>query len=168
MTDKSEINFIEIDFETATSKHASICEIDICIVRQRETAETRSWLVRSEDNLYQYWNIKVLGIRPLNTEDALGFRQVWEEIERTYLGECDTFVVHNVPFDRSCLQHSAELYCINLPELKWICSLQMAQKIYSFRCNSLGYLCEQLGIEQGTHHRAGDDAEMCARLYWKE
>lgn len=33
MTDKSEINFIVIDFETATSKRASICEVGICVVR---------------------------------------------------------------------------------------------------------------------------------------
>lgn len=123
MTDKSDINFIAIDFETATSKRASICEVGICVVRHGEIAETRSWLVRPEDNRYQYWNIKVHGIRPQDTEDAPDFRQVWEEIERTYLDEFDTFVAHNVPFDRSCLQHSAELYRIHLPELKWICSL---------------------------------------------
>ena len=58
MTDKSDINFIAIDFETATSKRASICEVGICVVRHGEIAETRSWLVRPEDNRYQYWNIK--------------------------------------------------------------------------------------------------------------
>ena len=46
--------------------------------------------------------------------------------------------------------------------------LQIARKIYYSGCNSLDYLCEQLGIEQGTHHRAGDYAEMCAQLYLKE
>ena len=73
MTDKSDINFIAIDFETATSKRASICEVGICVVRHGEIAETRSWLVRPEDNRYQYWNIKVHGIRPQDTEDAPEF-----------------------------------------------------------------------------------------------
>lgn len=36
----------------------------------------------------------------------------------------------------------------------------------SFCSNSLDYLCGQLDIPQGTHHRAGDDAEMCARLFF--
>ena len=85
-----------------------------------------------------------------------------------YLDEFDTFVAHNAAFDRSCLLQSAELYRIHLPELKWMCSLQTARRIYSFGCNRLGYLCEQLGIHEGTHHRAGDDAEMCARLYLRE
>lgn len=96
------LNFIAIDFETATGKRASICEVGI-------------------------------------------------------------FVVRNAPFDRSCLEHSAELYRQHLLELKWQCTLKIARQIYNFGCNTLGYLCEQLGIPEGKHHRAGDDADMCAR-----
>lgn len=76
MTDQSEINFIAIDFETATSKRASICEVGICVVRQGEIVETRSWLLRPEYNYYQYWNIKVHGIRLQETENAPDFRLV--------------------------------------------------------------------------------------------
>ena len=42
------INFIAIDFETATGKRASICEAGICVVRDGKIVETRSWLVRKE------------------------------------------------------------------------------------------------------------------------
>lgn len=94
--------------------------------------------------------------------------EVWEEIERLYLDEFDTFVAHNAPFDRSYLKHSAKLYRLHLPEINWQCSLKIARQVYDFGCNTLGYLCEQLGIPEGTHHRAGDDAEMCARLYLRE
>ena len=62
MYNKSDINFIAIDFETATSKRTSICEVGICVVRNGEIAEKRSWLVRPEDNFYHYWNIKVHGM----------------------------------------------------------------------------------------------------------
>ena len=98
-------NFLAIDFETATFSRASVCEAGICVVRDGKRAETRSWLVRPEDNRYSYRNILIHGIRPEDTENAPGFVQVWEEIERTYLDEFD---------------------------------------------------------------RAGDDAEMCARLFLKE
>lgn len=165
---ESGINFIAIDFETATSRRASICEVGICVVRDSEVVETRSWLVQPEDNRYHYWNIQIHGIRPEDTENAPDFFQVWEEIERTYLDEFDLFVAHNVPFDRSCLTHSAELYHIHLPELRWECSLRIARSIYDFDHNSLDYLCDKLNIPKGTHHRAGDDAEMCARLYLRE
>ena len=153
------LNFIAIDFETATGKRASICEVGICVVRNGEITETRSCLVQPEDNLYSYWNMQCHGITPEDTENSPSFPEVWEEIERLYLDEFDTLVAHNVPFDRSCLEHS---------ELKWQCTLKIARQMYDFGCNTLGYLCEQLGIPEGTHHRAGDDAEMCARLYLRE
>lgn len=50
-------------------------------------------------------------------------------------------------------------------QIKWQCSLKIARQVYDFGYNTLGYLCEQLGIPEGTHHRASDDAEMCARLF---
>lgn len=161
-------NFIAIDFETATSLRTSVCEVGICVVRDGEIAETRSWLVRPDGNRYQYFNMRIHGITPEDTEDAPEFDRVWDEIERNYLDEFDTFVAHNVPFDRSCLEYTARHYNIRLPRLFWRCSLATARRIYNFRCNSLGPLCRQLGIPEGTHHRAGDDAEMCARLYLRE
>lgn len=158
-------SFLAIDFETATARRDSVCEVGLCVVRQGAVAETRSWLVRPEDNRYSYWNIQIHGIRPADTEDAPRFDEVWDEIERTYLDEFDTLVAHNAPFDRSCLQAAAQLYNLHLPPLRWICSLATARRTYAFTCHKLGYLCDALSIPSGTHHRAGDDAEMCARLY---
>lgn len=164
----NKLNFLAIDFETATPKRTSICEVGICVVRDGAIVETRSWLTQPAGNLYSYWNIKCHGIQPEDTKNAQSFPEVWEEIEQLYLDVFDTFVAHNATFDRSCLERSAEFYHLHLPELKWHCSLQTARKVYDFGCNTLGYLCEQLGIPEGTHHRAGDDAEMCARLFIQE
>lgn len=60
---KNGLNFIAIDFETATPKRASICEVGICVVRNGEVVETRSWLVQPKENLYSYWNMQCHGIR---------------------------------------------------------------------------------------------------------
>lgn len=54
------INFIAIDFETATGKHTSICEAGICVVRDGKIVETRSWLVRPQGNRYSYWNMQIM------------------------------------------------------------------------------------------------------------
>lgn len=161
-------NFIAIDFETATAKRSSICEVGICVVRDGQIVETKSWLVRPEGNDYHYWNTKVHGIRPEDTATAPDFPVIWAEIEQTYLGEYNTFVAHNAPFDRSCLEHAARLYGITLRAIHWDCSLSIARQLYHFGSNSLAYLCDQLAIERGEHHRAGNDAEMCARLYLRQ
>ena len=45
------INFIAIDFETATAKRSSICEAGICVVKGGKVVETKSWLVRGKATL---------------------------------------------------------------------------------------------------------------------
>lgn len=62
MHNKSGINVLAIDFETAAAKHASIYEVDICVIQHGEIAVPYLWLIRPEDNRYQYWNTKVHSI----------------------------------------------------------------------------------------------------------
>ncbi len=161
------LNFIAIDFETATGRRASVCEAGICVVRDGRIVETRSWLVRPQDNMYSYWNMQIHGIRPNDTEQSPEFPEVWAEISG-YLDECPVLVAHNAAFDISCIRCSLELYGLPKPDVTYYCSLRAARKLYDFGCNTLDYLCDQFEIPCGQHHRAGDDAEMCARLFIRE
>ena len=68
----------------------------------------------------------------------------------------------------SCIRKSLEFYDLETPDVEYYCTLRAARHNYDFGCNSLGYLCEQFDIPEGKHHRAGDDAEMCARLFLRE
>lgn len=161
------LNFIAIDFETATAKRASVCEVGICVVKDGKVAETKSWLVRPEDNAYSYWNMQVHGIQPKDTAHAPEFPDVWTEIME-YLDKVPILVAHNAAFDISCIRKSLELYGLEKPEVDYYCSLRAARHIYDFGSNTLDCLCNRLGIPLGKHHRAGDDAEMCARLFLRE
>lgn len=163
-----DLNFIAIDFETATGYRHSICEVGLCIVVHGEIIETRSWLVRPPDNFYWDSNIRIHGIHPADTADAPDFSEVWDEIERTYLDHFDTFVAHNATFDRSCLHAAARHYNLHLPHLTWHCTLRLARRVYTFSHNNLGALCTYLNIPLDNHHRAGDDARACAHLYLRE
>lgn len=161
------LNFIAIDFETANSSRASICEAGICVVRDGKVQETRSWLVRPQGNVYNYWNIKLHGIRPNDTENSPEFPEVWTEISK-YLQTIPVLVAHNAMFDMGCIRCSLELYGMEKPEVSYYCSLRAARRLYDFHRFSLDYLCERFEIPYGQHHRAGDDAEMCARLFLRE
>lgn len=163
----NDINFIAIDFETATAKRASVCEAGICVVKSGKIVETKSWFVRPEGNLYSYWNIQIHGIQPEQTADAPSFPEVWKKIG-TYLDECPVLVAHNAAFDMSCIRRSMELYGMSTGDITYYCSLRAARYLYDSPCNTLDYLCDLFEIPEGTHHRAGDDAEMCARLFLKE
>lgn len=161
------LNFTAIDFETATGKRASICEAGICVVRDGKIVETRSWLVRPQGNMYSYWNMQIHGIRPADTTDSPEFPEVWAKICE-YLRDIPVLVAHNAAFDIGCIRHSLELYGLAKPDITYYCSLRAARKLYDFGCNSLAYLCDRFEIPYGHHHRAGDDAEMCARLFLRE
>lgn len=162
-----EINFIALDFETATSKHTSICEVGICIVKNGKIAEKKSWLVRPENNYYHYRNIMIHGISPKETENAPEFPEIWSKICQ-HLYECPILVAHNASFDISCLRQSLSLYGIDKPDIPYYCSLRAARHLYDFGSNSLDNLCNIFDIQCGTHHRAENDAEMCARLFLQE
>ena len=161
------INFIAIDFETATAQRTSICEAGICVVKDGKVVETKSWLVRPEGNMYSSWNIRIHGIHPEDTQSSPSFSEVWSEI-MSYLADCPILVAHNAAFDISCIRHSLEYYGLKHPNITYYCSLRAARHLYDFGCNKLDYLCDQFEIPYGTHHRAGDDAKMCARLFLRE
>lgn len=161
------LDFIAIDFETATGRRASVCEAGVCVVRDGRIAETRSWLVRPQGNMYSYWNMQIHGIRPGDTEQSPEFPEVWAEISG-YINDVPVLVAHNAAFDMGCIRSSLELYGIPKPDATYYCSLRAARKLYDFGCNSLDYLCDQFEIPYGRHHRAGADAEMCARLFLRE
>lgn len=162
-----DVNFIAIDFETAMPQPASICEAGICIVKQGKVKETHSWLVRPEGNLYSNWNIRVHGIHPEDTANAPDFPHVWQQL-LPLLEETPVLVAHNAAFDMTCIRRSLQLYGLDKPKVDYFCSCLTARRIYDFPCNKLDYLCQQFEITGGTHHRAGDDAEMCARLFLRE
>jgi DNA polymerase III epsilon subunit-like protein len=117
-----DINFIAIDFETATGKRASICEAGICVVKGGKVVETKSWLVRPEDNRYSYWNIQIHGIHPEDTVSSPEFPKVWAEICE-YLKDCPVLVAHNAAFDMGCIRHSLELYDLPTPDVETLITI---------------------------------------------
>lgn len=161
------LDFIAIDFETATAKRSSICEAGICVVKDGKVVEKKSWLVRPEGNVYHPMNIQVHGIRPSQTKDAPEFPEIWMEIME-YLKKTPVLVAHNAAFDISCIRKSLEMYGLPTPDVDYFCTLRASRHNYDFCSNTLDAVCRELDIEVGNHHRAGDDAEMCARIFLKQ
>jgi len=161
------INFVAIDFETSNRLRSSVCEAGICVVRQGKVIETKSWFVKPENNYYEYWNIKVHGITPDMTENAPEFPLVWSQILQ-YLKDYPILVAHNAAFDMSCIRALIEKYQLPKSKIDYYCSCRYAKKIYDFPKSSLDFLCETFEIPYGMHHRAGDDAQMCANLFLRE
>lgn len=156
------MNFTAIDFETASSNIP--CEIGLCVVRDGKITETRSWLIKPSCFPYMnWWNQQVHGISNEMLEDAVTFDQLWEGELKSYFMS-GHLVAHNAPFDVGVLKATLNHYNITHPKFSYFCSYQLSKRVWTeLPRHGLGFLCEEMGI-YFTHHRAGEDAEACAKV----
>jgi DNA polymerase-3 subunit epsilon len=160
------MNFVAIDFETATSDRNSPCEIGLTFVENWEIKETRSWLIKPK--CYPYFspvNISIHGIRPEHVINEPEFDEIWQEI-KPFL-EQKVLIAHNASYDFSVLQKTLETYQLAIPSFDYLCSMLISKKVWvGLPEYGLKPLCLRNNIEF-THHRAGNDTEATAKLALK-
>ncbi|MBO4566903.1 MAG: 3'-5' exoribonuclease [Bacteroidales bacterium] len=158
------MSFIALDLETATLERRTICEIGLAFVKDSQVIDTKSWLVRPEHNEYDWFNISIHGITPEMTKHSPSFKQVWKEVGP--LLENQIVVAHNTGFDMYALRDAFDYDDMPYPHFQYYCSYRAARytvpDAYSY---SLPLICRHLGIPFDKHHRAGVDAEGCARVF---
>ena len=156
-----DLNFTAIDFETADGFIP--CELGVCVVRNGIITETRSWLIKPI--CYPYMNYRNESIHGISTYDLANvpyFDVTWQEI-KPYLENC-LLIAHNAKFDIAVLLEVLNHYRIIPPTADYLCSVRMARRIWpEMSSHRLHVLCQRFGIIFH-HHRAGDDAEACARV----
>jgi DNA polymerase-3 subunit epsilon len=158
------MTFTAIDFETA---HAQFpCEIGLCRVENGEITETFSRLIKPA--CFPYMNPfcqRVHGISPSELQSEDTFEELWGEL-RPWL-EDTVLVAHNAAFDMGVLRASLRHYDLAIPHSDYICTVSLSKKTWkglsSYKLNSL---CDMFDI-RFRHHRAGADAEACAKLVLK-
>lgn len=156
------MDFITIDFETATSQRHSPCEIGLTFVKGNKIVETKSWLIQPTNNEYDGFNIYIHGITPEDTADKPEFNVIWNEIKP--LVENQFLIAHNAGFDMSVLRRTLELYQIPFPTLNYSCSYIFSKKVWQgLPAYDLKTLCKVNNIALN-HHRAGSDSKATAEL----
>lgn len=156
------MDFVAIDFETATSKRTSICSMGICVVENNRIKEIRELPVRPVPFEFNEYNIAIHGITPEMVEDKPTFDMYWEEV-RPYL-ENKLVIAHNASFDVGALCATLDYYNITLPNFEYLCTVKLSQKAYpELESHKLNYLGKALGIDF-SHHTACDDAYACAMV----
>lgn len=157
------MDFLALDFETATGQLDSPCELGIAVVRGGVVREVRNWLIKPRYWPYfNPWNVAVHGIRPEHVAEAPRWEGIWEEVAGILDGA--TVVAHNASFDMGVLQSTLASYALEHPTFQYFCSVTMAKRVWpGFPKNDLKSLCVRHGIPL-IHHRAGNDAEATAEL----
>ena len=118
------MNFVAIDFETATAYRNSTCAVGIVTVENGKIIDEYSTLIQPPENNYSWHNINVHSITSYDTKKSATFQTLYPEIRKRLKGK--TVVAHNESFDRSVLKNTMNLYGLNYSELnladKWECT----------------------------------------------
>ena len=156
------MDFTAIDFETATSKSTSVCSLGICVVENNRIAEQKELLFRPEPFEFNDYNIRIHGITPADVAARETFNAYWDEI-RPYL-DLRLIVAHNAPFDVGALRATLDLFGLEYPTFRYLCTVILSQKAYpELPSHKLNHLCQALEIHFN-HHHAMDDAYACASV----
>lgn len=156
------MDFVAIDFETATSMWTSICSMGICVVESGVVTKQKEILIQPYPNEFSDYNIKIHGITPKMVKNRKTFDKYWDEI-RPYLDN-KTVIAHNTSFDINVLRRTLDMFSIEYPSFEYLCTVKLSQKAYPhFESHKLNRLCDELGI-CFSHHHAAEDAYACAMV----
>lgn len=156
------MNFVAIDFETATSMWTSICSMGICVVEGNCIKERKEILVKPYPYVFDDNTVKIHGITPEMVSDRETFDKYWKDI-RSYI-DGKLVIAHNTSFDINVLRRTLDMFKIEYPTFDYLCTVKLSQKAYpEFESHKLNRLCSELGITF-SHHHAAEDAYACARV----
>ena len=160
------MNFITIDFETATFDRNSPCELGLTFVENWQIVGTKAWLIKPvQYPHFHYFNIGIHGIEPKMVSNEPEFDVIWKEVKP--LIENQFLLAHNAGFDFSVLRSTLQTYDLEQPNLKYSCSCNLSKKVWEkLPAYNLKTLCKIHNIDL-QHHRAAADSRATAELVIK-
>ncbi len=161
-------NFIAIDFETASRRADSACQLAAVVVREGEIAKSKDWLIRPEPFYFSRANIEIHGISPGMVENEPCFGELWPEIsqwlELDWPPQTNCLVAHNASFDMGVLMACLHSHRIPIPEMQFTCTRSIARQTWPERPRfGLKPLSDWLGV-RFQHHDALEDSLACAKI----
>lgn len=155
------IEFVALDFETATERRGSACALALTIVQEARITDTMRWLIRPPGDEYSPYNTMIHGITSEHTSDAPEFPHVWAEAAAVIDGR--SIVAHNVAFDCGVLRDGLSSYDLSWPELDVFCTMVLARRAWpGLLSYSLSPVAKFLGVTLENHHEPAEDAAACA------
>ncbi|MEM6688170.1 MAG: exonuclease domain-containing protein [Planctomycetota bacterium] len=155
-------NFTAIDFETATNKRDSACQLGAVKVRDGHIVDEAMWMIRPKPLRFSPGNIRIHGITPQMVRDESDFGELWPEISRT-LGD-DCLIAHNASFDMGVLLACLRSHDQETPDIGFSCTKVIARRAWPHqRRFGLKPLSQWLGI-RFKHHDALEDSLACAKI----
>ena len=152
--------FLALDFETANPSRDSACAIGLVRVHEGEIVHEESHYIRPPSS--EFWFTYIHGITWNDVSDGPDFKQIWREISVQFR-DIDFVAAHNAPFDRGVLAACCRTHGIRQPKTEFVCTVQVARRMWDLRPTKLPDVCNFLGLKLN-HHHADSDARACAEI----
>lgn len=158
------LDFTAIDFETANSSSASACSVGLVKVRSGRVVDRASWFIQPPLGFdsFSEWNIRIHGIRETDVVGAATWAEQLPDL--VAFADGDHMVAHNAGFDMGVISAACTATMLDVPSLRYLCSLQLARKTYNLDSYRLPVAAMAAGFEDFNHHDAAADAEACAAI----
>lgn len=153
-------SFVALDFETAGRRHDSACAIGMVRVENNQIVELFHHLIRPPRPHFAYTYVH--GITWADVAQSPSFREAWTRSERMLRG-VEAIAAHNAIFDQTVLEASCRTAGLEPPRLPFVCTMDLARRIWKVQSASLPSICAYLEIPLN-HHDSASDAMACARI----
>lgn len=158
------MNFTFFDLETPNRSNDKICSFGLIHMIDGETVFEREFLVNPEV-YFDTFNVQLHGVSREMVRGKPTFDKIWPEIKKYFI---DAIVVaHNASFDLGVLDKVMHHYGIEMPEIKYSCTVTMARKRIRSPKYSLDVVSSFFGVELLRHHNAMSDTKACQGIFLK-
>jgi DNA polymerase-3 subunit epsilon len=157
---RTTLNFMAIDFETANYSSDSACSIGLVKVNKGKIVYRKAHLIKPPTRQFVFTYVH--GLTWTDVMKAPTFGELWIEIEPLFEG-IDFLAAHNAKFDQRVLAACCERYGVEFPKLPFECSMNLARKVWNIYPTKLPDVCKHLEIELN-HHEALSDSLACAQI----
>lgn len=152
--------FTAIDFETGDSGRDSACALGVVRCEKGKIVAQYSTLIRPPRSTFQFtW---LHGISWLDVVDKPTFGMLWPQISPLFEG-VEFVAAHNAGFDRGVLETCFLQENMEIPSLRYLCTVRLARQLWDIKPTKLSDVCGQFEIPLN-HHDAASDALACAKI----
>jgi DNA polymerase III subunit epsilon len=152
--------FAAIDFETANRYPNSACALGIVRVENNHVTHKEYYLIRPPINYFEFTYIH--GLEWSDVKNQPTYQQLWPAID-ALICDVDFIAAHNARFDQRVMYACCDRYRLPRPRHSFLCTVQLARKVWNVFPTKLPNVCEFLNISL-EHHHALSDAEACAGI----
>ncbi len=142
--------FTAIDFETATYGGESACALGLVRVSGTRIVHSDYFKIRPPSRDFRFTHIH--GLTWADVENEPDFGALWPRMDPFFSG-VDFIAAHNSGFDASVLAACCARYGLTFPDTPFVCTVQLARKMWQLRPTKLPDVCRFLSIPL-RHHAA--------------